>query len=50
MMPISLAFAQKCNTCLRVGGLSAGADKEVEDFQRRSKTVFFDISEIPSVI
>ncbi|MFT4727092.1 MAG: hypothetical protein ACI9UN_001587 [Granulosicoccus sp.] len=26
MMPISLAIAERCEACLRVGGASAGAD------------------------
>src|SRR5215207_8538995 len=32
MMPLSLALADRCDACLRVGGPSKGADDEVERF------------------
>lgn len=49
MMPVSLALAERCDACLRVGGPSKGADEEVERFRRRNLPVFQDIAEIPPI-
>ena len=46
MMPISIALAERCDICLRVGGASNGADQEVENFRKRGKNVYFDVAEI----
>ncbi len=46
MMPISIALAERCDSCLRVGGASNGADQEVENFRKRGKNVYFDVVEI----
>jgi hypothetical protein len=32
MLPLSLALAERCDACLRIGGPSAGADAEVATF------------------
>lgn len=49
MMPLSLALAERCDSCLRVGGKSKGADEEVEIFKHAGKNVYYDISEIYTV-
>jgi hypothetical protein len=48
MLPLSLALADRCDACLRVGGPSAGADAEVRRFQEAGKPVYRHIHEIPS--
>lgn len=47
MMPISLALAQRCDAVLRVGGDSAGADREVEVFRQRGVAVYYHLDDIP---
>lgn len=47
MMPLSLALAERCDACLRVGGPSAGADAEAERMRAAGKPVFFKLSELP---
>ena len=47
MMPLSLALAERCDACLRVGGPSRGADEEVEFFRSRGKPIYFAAGEIP---
>lgn len=47
MMPLSLSLAERCDAVLRIGGMSKGADEEVESFRRRSLPVYRDIGEIP---
>jgi hypothetical protein len=49
MMPISLAAADRCDACLRVGGPSDGADREMKKFESRGLTVYRNIDEIPTV-
>lgn len=49
MMPISLAVAERCDACLRVGGPSIGADQEMEKFESRGLPVFYNIDEIPKL-
>jgi hypothetical protein len=49
MMPLSLALAERCDACLRIGGPSRGADEEVERFRQRGRPVFFSLAEIPGV-
>jgi hypothetical protein len=47
MMPISLALAGRCDACLRIDGVSTGADQEVERFRHRGKPVYRSLSEVP---
>jgi hypothetical protein len=47
MMPLSLALAERCDACLRIGGPSAGADAEAERMRAAGKPVFFAVSELP---
>lgn len=47
MMPISLALAERCDCCLRIGGPSIGADAEVEQFLFAGKPVYYDMDELP---
>ncbi len=46
MMPLSLALAERCDACLRIGGPSRGADDEAEVFRRQGKPVFSSIAEV----
>ena|ERR1044072_5625143 len=46
MMPISLALTDRCDACLRIGGPSEGADREVDRFIAARKPVYHDISEL----
>ena len=39
MMPVSLALADRCDACLRIGGASKGADDEVERFKAAGKQI-----------
>jgi len=39
MMPVTLAVAERCDTCLRIGGASRGADDEVERFRSAGRAV-----------
>ena len=48
MLPLSLALAERCDACLRIGGASAGADAEVARFAARGLPVYRRIEEIPS--
>lgn len=47
MMPLSLAAADRCDGCLRVGGPSRGADDEVARFVAAGKPVWRSIDELP---
>lgn len=47
MMPVSLALADRCDACLRIGGPSAGADQEMRRFEAAGKPVFRRIEDIP---
>ncbi|MGB0507052.1 MAG: hypothetical protein ACPGGK_12730 [Pikeienuella sp.] len=47
MMPISLALADRCDACLRVGGPSIGADQECERLRAKGLPVFLSIDEVP---
>ncbi|MER2519202.1 MAG: hypothetical protein ABTQ34_00750 [Bdellovibrionales bacterium] len=46
MMPLSLAMSERCDACLRVGGTSRGADREVERFRAAGKPIFHSLKEI----
>ncbi len=50
MMPLSLALADRCDACLRIGGPSAGADQEMQRFRDAGKPVYHAEHEIPLVI
>jgi CMP-2-keto-3-deoxyoctulosonic acid synthetase len=47
MMPISMSLATRCDAVLRIGGISANADKEVEQFQKKGLPIYFSVDEIP---
>ena len=47
MMPLSLALAERCDACLRIGGVSAGADAEVARFRAAGKPVWRDLGDVP---
>ncbi|MBX9702054.1 MAG: DUF1937 family protein [Acetobacteraceae bacterium] len=47
MLPLSLALAERCDACLRIGGASAGADAEVARFRAAGKPVFGSLTEVP---
>ncbi len=47
MMPVSLALADRCDGCLRVGGPSAGADAEIARFRAAGKPVWSDLGDVP---
>ncbi len=46
MLPLSLALAERCDACLRIGGASAGADAEVARFRAAGRPVFFGVQEV----
>jgi hypothetical protein len=47
MMPVSLALAERCDACLRVGGPSAGAGAEVMRFRGAGKPVYRSLEDVP---
>lgn len=47
MMPLSLAAAERCDACVRIGGPSRGADDEVERFRAAGKPVYSCIDDVP---
>lgn len=47
MMPLSLALAERCDGCLRIGAASAGADQEAALFTAAGKPVYGSVEEIP---
>lgn len=49
MMPVSLALAERCDACLRIGGVSKGADDEVRRFEAAGKPVFRSLHNVPGV-
>jgi hypothetical protein len=48
MMPLSLALADRCDACLRIGGFSAGADEEAERFRARGLPVYTQVEDVPA--
>ena len=50
MLPISLALAERCDACLRLGAQSKGADDEVQRFNEAGKPVYWALSEVPGVV
>lgn len=47
MLPLSLAAADRCDSCLRIGGPSPGADREAALFRAAGKPVYLDIGDVP---
>ena len=47
MMPLCLALADRCDACIRIEGVSRGADQEVERFRAAGKPVYFDLNDLP---
>jgi hypothetical protein len=47
MMPLSLALAERCDACLRIGGVSAGADAEAARFLALGRPVYRSLDEVP---
>ena len=50
MMPVSLALAERCDACLRIGGPSRGADDEVARFRNAGRPVYRALAEVPGVL
>lgn len=48
MMPLSLALAERCDACLRIGGSSQGADEEVERFRKAGRPVYHSLDAVPN--
>lgn len=46
--PVSRRLIAKCDGCLRIGGVSAGADEMVALARLHGKAVYFSLSEIPN--
>ena len=49
MMPLSLAVAERCDGCLRVGGASHGADEEMARFVAAGRPVWRRVEDVPGV-
>lgn len=47
MAPVSLALVERCDACLRIGGLSSGADDEVRLFQANGRPVYRCLADVP---
>lgn len=48
MIPLSLALAERCDAVFRIGGVSGGADREVERFAQRGLAVYRSLHEVPT--
>ena len=48
MTPVSLAFVERCDACLRIGGPSRGADDEVARFQAAGRPIYRALEEVPA--
>ena len=46
--PIAEKILTKCDGCLRIGGVSSGADRMVATVRALKKPVWFDLAEIPA--
>jgi hypothetical protein len=46
--PVSRRLVAKCDGCLRIGGVSVGADEMVSRAREHGKAVYFCIGDIPS--
>jgi hypothetical protein len=49
MQPLALKLTERCDAVLRIGGPSAGADEEVEQFRARGRAVYRSLDEVPTV-
>ncbi len=49
MMPLSLALAERCDACLRIGGPSQGADDEAARFRAAGRPVYRSLEEVPGL-
>lgn len=47
MMPVSLALAERCDACLRIGSQSKGADEEMRWFEASGRPVYRALEEVP---
>ena len=47
MVPMSLAVSERCDAVLRIGGVSRGADQDVEKYRAHGLRVFRSVEEIP---
>jgi diadenosine tetraphosphate (Ap4A) HIT family hydrolase len=47
MLPLSLALADRCDACLRIGGPSDGADAEAARFRAVGKPVYLALADVP---
>jgi hypothetical protein len=45
--PVAERLLERCDACLRIGGLSEGADRMVATARRLGKAVYHEIGEIP---
>lgn len=50
MTPLCLALADRCDACLRIGGVSGGADAEVARFMAAGRPVSRRVGEIPKAV
>jgi hypothetical protein len=48
MMPLSLALAERCDGCLRLDGVSEGADAEAARFRAAGKPVWTSLGQVPT--
>lgn len=48
MMPLSLALAERCDACPRIGGPSRGADDEADRFRAKGLPVYSRLEEVPA--
>src|SRR3954451_19079318 len=46
--PIAERLLERCDGCLRIGGLSDGADRMVATARRAGKAVFMTLDEVPA--
>jgi hypothetical protein len=49
MMPVSLALAERCDACLRVGGPSKGADDEMAKFKAAGRPIYRSVGDVPQL-
>jgi hypothetical protein len=50
MMPLSLSLVERCDACLRTGGVSTGADQEAERFRQLGRPVFYSLAELRAAV
>jgi len=48
MMPLSLALADRCDACLRIGGASRGAADEADRFRAIGLPVYSRLEDVPA--